>query len=284
MRRDDVHLNLAPPHASNEPTLQPELVAAAGPLPSPKGVALEIMRLTRRDDVTVLQIAQALRADPALSGRLLKTANSASNGARRPVASINDAVTVLGLASVRQLALGFSLISDYSSGGCARFDYQGFWSRSLLVALAAQGVARQTRMAAPDEMFACGLLADVGRLAFATLYPEGYGKLLDEADAQTDEDICALELERFGLNHVEMSAMMLHDWGLPELFVDAIRSVSGQFRGHDQVSERVRVIQGGLMLADALAAFCLSDAAHRRLASRSSLRSRWRPWRSWKKR
>lgn len=263
MKRDDIYFGHALSPASTGVGVQPELVAVAGPLPSPKGVALEIMRLTRRDDVTVLQIAQALSADPALSGRLIKTANSVSNGASRPVASIKDAVTVLGLATVRQLALGFSLLSNYGSGACAGFDYRGFWSKSLLAALAAQGIARQTRTAAPDEMFACGLLSDVGRLAFATMYPVAYSALIEEAAVNEEDDLCPREIERFGLTHVEMSAMMLHDWGLPELFVDAIRALPAPRRSHDGISERVRVIQGSLMLARALAGFCLSDGVHR---------------------
>ena len=118
---------------STGPSGSPGLMASSAPLPSPHGVALEVMRLTQREDVTVAQIANVLRADPAMSGRLLKAANVAAQSGRRPAVSVGDAVTSLGLTVVRGLALGFSLISDYGRGNCVNFDYEGFWSRSLLV-------------------------------------------------------------------------------------------------------------------------------------------------------
>ena len=83
---------------------------ATGQLPSPTGVALAIMRLTRNEGVKVTQLAQTLESDPAMVGRMLKLANSALAGSARPVTTVQEAITRLGLRAVRNLALGFSLI------------------------------------------------------------------------------------------------------------------------------------------------------------------------------
>src|SRR5581483_2982165 len=56
-----------------------------GKLPSPAGVALAVIDLCRQDNVSVDSISRAVCADPALSGRIIKFANSAANGARRPI-------------------------------------------------------------------------------------------------------------------------------------------------------------------------------------------------------
>jgi HD-like signal output (HDOD) protein len=103
-------------------TLEPELQQR---LPSPQGVALSIMDACRRDNVTIGDIGRLVEADPALSGRLLEQANTAVMGGR-PIGSAAQAVNRLGLQSVRQLALWFSLIDSYSSGKCNGFDYQLF--------------------------------------------------------------------------------------------------------------------------------------------------------------
>jgi HD-like signal output (HDOD) protein len=135
-----------------------EELKATGLLPSPKGVALAVLELAQDEN----NRAAMARTRPALSGRIVKAAATAQFARRRPVASVADAVVVLGLSAVRQLALGFSLVSEYGGGKCAAFDYQGFWSRSLVTALAMQNVARHTRVAIPEEMFLIGLLSRIG--------------------------------------------------------------------------------------------------------------------------
>ncbi len=115
-----------------------EALKASGNLPSPKGIALQVIRLTQKDDVTNQEIAHAIKADPALSGRVIKVANALVAYQTRPVASVVDAVTVLGMNTLRQLVLGLSLVEGNRDGACQKFDYQGFWGHSLLTAIAAQ--------------------------------------------------------------------------------------------------------------------------------------------------
>ena len=103
-------------------------------LPSQDGVALAIMDACRKYDVALANMATLVQPGPALTGRLLERAKAAAMGLR-PVVSVPEAVNRLGLQAVRQLALGFSLIDQYSKGNCAEFDYPEFWSRSLLLAL-----------------------------------------------------------------------------------------------------------------------------------------------------
>src|SRR5688500_5007301 len=126
---------------------------ATGLLSSRKGVALQLINHTRDEDVSRAEIVRTLMADPALCGRLIKVANGANLAGCRPVASVAAALTVLGLSAVRNLALSFSLLSAYRDGVCQAFDYPAFWTRSLNAALAARAIARNLRLAAPEEIF-----------------------------------------------------------------------------------------------------------------------------------
>ena len=155
-----------------------EQLKASGALPTVNGVALEILRLSQSEDTTVSQLAHVLHADPALAGRLIKFANSTQSGAARPVLSITDAVKLLGFAVVRQLCIGFSVLDANRTGGCAGFDYRRFWSRSLATGLAAQAFFLRIRVLAAEESFTCGLLAEIGSLALASLYPEKFTEVL----------------------------------------------------------------------------------------------------------
>src|SRR5574340_1036980 len=109
----------------------------ANRLPTPKGVALEVINLTQREDVSNHDIVRLIGSDPALSARVIKAANVLLTNPSRPIASIADAVTVLGVRALRQLVLGISLIVDYRHGPCKQFDYPHFWAHSLLTGIAA---------------------------------------------------------------------------------------------------------------------------------------------------
>jgi HD-like signal output (HDOD) protein len=197
-----------------------EQLKATGALPSPDGVALEILRLSQSDNTTVDQFSHVLKADPALAARLVKFANSTYGGGMRPVVSIRDAVKLLGFAVVRQLCLGFSVLNANRSGSCIGFDYARYWSRSLATALAAQSFCLRVRVLAPEESFTCGLLADIGSLAIASLYPERFSEVLAGGAAGRDRSV--VEREAFGADHLEFGAALLEDWRLPKICVDAV--------------------------------------------------------------
>jgi diguanylate cyclase (GGDEF)-like protein len=239
---------------------------ATGKLPSPSGVALAIIELCGRDGATLDQIAHAVRADPALSGRLIKFANSAVHGPRRPVVSITEAIRMVGVSTVRQLVLGFSLLGQYRDGACKAFDYGRYWSRSLAMAIAAQMVCQRLRTVAPDEAFTCGLLAGVGTLSLATLYPEEFGALLTEHPGHGGVAFARLERERFATDHGELGAALLEDWHLPPLFVSAAFHHEAFEEAHLPEGSREYTVCGMLNLAAQLADFCMAQDGERRIA------------------
>lgn len=188
-------------------------------LPSPKGVALAILELSKREETNYHDLARVIQVDPALAGRLIKLANSAHAHTHRPAVSVNDAIARLGLAAVRNLALGFSLIDEYREGPCQAFDYEVFWSHSLLMALTMQFLATPSGLGSVDELFVCGLLAQIGCLAMATAYPVEYSAILLERS-----DIPLLERERQHLHtdHNELTAALLLEWGIPHSLAEPL--------------------------------------------------------------
>jgi diguanylate cyclase (GGDEF)-like protein len=238
---------------------------ATGKLPSPAGVALAVIELCRREGTGIDEIAHAVRADPALSGRVIKFANAAAHGPRRPVVSVPEAIRMVGVNTVRQLVLGFSLLGQYRAGACKAFDYGRFWSRSLAMAIAAHGLCQRVRGAQPDEAFTCGLLAGVGHLALVTLYPKEMGELLAAHPQGPAVELTVAERERFAIDHNELGAALLEDWHLPRLFVSAVF--------HHETPEHARVPEGSrefvighvLHLAARLADFCVAREDDRKV-------------------
>ncbi|MBK6677372.1 MAG: diguanylate cyclase [Rhodocyclaceae bacterium] len=191
-----------------------------GQLPSPKGVALAIMELCRREDASIEAVTRVVQTDPALAARLLRMANAAVFRASRPVAAVPDAVVRLGMASVRQVAMGFSMVDQYRHGQCEGFDYDRFWSHSLLMAVAMQTLAVRSRVGSPEELFACGLMARIGSLALATAYPVEYAALLRQCP--NERDLAALERQQLRADHHEFTAAILEDCGMPHALIEPL--------------------------------------------------------------
>lgn len=195
----------------------------SGRLPTPKGVALQLIKLTQQADASNQAIAHLIGADPALSVRVIKAANVLLANSSRPVVTIADAVMVLGVRSLRQLVLGIALIVDYRHGPCKQFDYLHFWTHSLLTGIAARHLAQHTRLASVDEIFVAGLFSHIGQLALATVFTEDYGALLAPSKGQSGAAVYAMQQDKFGFNEAQLSEAILADMNFPKIFQMLVR-------------------------------------------------------------
>ncbi|PLX67409.1 MAG: diguanylate cyclase response regulator [Azoarcus sp.] len=234
---------------------------ATGDLPSPRGVALAIIRMTQSDDVSVAELARVIKGDPAFVGRIIKAANGLVGPQRRSVVSVQEALMVLGMPAVRTMALGFSLLSSYRKGACAGFDYVRFWSSSLVMALSMQTLVQRLRVVAADEAFSVGLLARIGELAMATVYPVEYGRLLLEIQRNPDRRLLDLEQEALAMTHRELGAAMLVDWGVPPVFSEPVRFFEQTERAAFAPESREATMMQCLVLSRAVAEICLAVEA-----------------------
>ena len=225
-------------------------------LPSPSRVALEVMHLCQSEDASLTDIIKIIETDPALTAELLKYANSTIMGSQSPVLSIHRAAIRLGLNNVVNLALSFSLLSQNQTGRCQTFNYPRFWSRSLAQAVAARSIAEVQGKYDPDELFVCGLLAHIGELALASVFPLECAQIFSQELSRSQQ--VARENEIFGYDHNEITAELLLDWGIPEEFA---RSVGFHERYQvDSIANRpVAELAGLLHLAQQIAEICLLE-------------------------
>lgn len=192
---------------------------AQGRLPSIKGVALSILEASSNDGVSLSRIAQIITPDPALTARLIKIANSALYPGSRPVASLPDAIGKLGMGQVRQIALGFALVSENREGACEAFDYASYWARSIIRGSLMRQACLMMRLGSPEELFTLGLLSKIGELALATAYPDKYSPLLESG--LEGRALRRKEADLFGLDAPTLSAALMEDWRLPPPFAQA---------------------------------------------------------------
>lgn len=190
-------------------------------LPSPPGVALRVIELCRRDDTDSRQIGGVIDADPVLTARLLRYANSPLAGIATRVTSSEQAIRFLGFRNVQVIALGFSLASGRTAPRCPRFDLREFWATTVVRAVLARRMAEYAPVCDPVEAFTAGLLSGLGRLALAIGVPEEYDRAL--AAASLGAPLREAEIACMGVDHADFGSAMLEDWRLPSSLVDAVR-------------------------------------------------------------
>ncbi len=234
-----------------------EELKLTGQLPSPPGVGMRILKLTQGEDFSADDIGRTIMADSALTGRLLKIANSAQTAGARPVTTVSEATMRLGVRAVRNVALGLSLISAYRSGTCLAFNYDRYWSMSLARAVASQTISRALRLGLPPEAYILGLLADIGSLALACVYPEEYAQTL-VASGSSRRALRAAEHERFEIDHGEIGAYLVEEWGLPSAFGDAIQRFEERREGSTSPSSETDLTRI-LVHAHCLAEVCMTS-------------------------
>ncbi len=234
---------------------------ATGKLPSPKGVALSIIRLLQREDYRVPDLVQLVQSDPAIAGRILYFANAAAFGRSRPIISLQRAIVALGSFRVRDLVIGLSVMHNHRSGQCLEFDYERFWGHSLATGIACQELARFAQIAS-EEIFTIGLLSRIGELALATLFPDDYAGVLIKA-REKNIPIEELEQQRFAMDHHELAASLLCEWGLPEVLIQAAFHFENPDVAGFADGSRAQTLTFSLSFASALAQICMVDEESR---------------------
>lgn len=212
---------LAPPVAQTDDDdarslqrLRAEIIGH-GTVPSAPTVLFQILRLLEDDDGDLHQLFAAIESDPGLTGRVLRTANGAFFGQSRTVRTVQHAVTVLGVAMVRGLAVSAAVFQTVGHELPAH-EVDAVWRHSLETGIAARLLAAKTRLADRDDAFTAGLLHDAGRLVLWRRFPEFYRALDDARPAEV------AERATLGVDHAVAGGWLFDAWNLPAAVTDAV--------------------------------------------------------------
>lgn len=183
-----------------------DLLARTDTLAPMPVVVRELLSSLNDDDADLSLLARKIAHDQIIAARVLRLANSPHYGSQRRVASIDEAVVVLGFNTLRTLVVAAGITGAFMPQG---FDRVGFWRRSFEVATLARLLGDQTRLGG-DLGFTCGLMHNLGELCVRALSPEAAEALL-RGDADADCDFC------------QVGAALAQQWRFPEAIQSALR-------------------------------------------------------------
>ncbi len=197
-----------------------KIIATIGELPTSPAVVSTVMGLTADLNTEIDKLSRVLSGDPALTAKVLRLSNSPFYGRARSVASLNEAVLILGFHTIRSLVVASSTYSLF--GRKSGNETAGIlWDHSLATAMAARIIAQRIRHKQIEECFIVGLLHDIGKLILLQKMPTPYQEIVKQVKAD-HLDFNLLEEQKLGFTHSALGAVILSLWNFPPALVDTV--------------------------------------------------------------
>ncbi len=191
-----------------------EIVAKLDDLPTLPAVVYELNRIINDPMSSTSDVEKIMSNDISLTAKVLRLANSAYYAIPGGVSSLQRAIAYIGYDTVNQLALSASIINALDSKEHTGFDTREFWKHSLGVAMAAEVIANEVKYKTPSDLFTCGLVHDMGKIALLLITKEQF---IDTIRYAADNKLSLVEAEET-LNcarHIHIGFQLALKWRLP---------------------------------------------------------------------
>lgn len=199
----------------------PQLRASVGrikKLPAMPRTYAKLQEALASDSCTVQEIAKIVAADTAIAARVLHIVNSAFFRLARRITNVEQAVTYLGFAAVRNLVMSAEVFAEWQArDACVNLEL--LQSHVLRVANATQALTAKTPLA--DDALLAALVHDIGYWVLAQECPD---ELREAVSIARKEGIELHDAEKrvIGSSHAEIGAYLLGLWGLPYSVLEAV--------------------------------------------------------------
>lgn len=190
-----------------------DVAAGRVELPTIPRVVQRLIAALRDPDVDFRKIGEALSQDPVLSAKVLRMANSSFFGGKRSMASIDNAVALIGIQAINRLVVACGVSSTFEA--VPGIDLRLFWRDALLAATAANKLAPCVA-ADPEEAYVCGLLHATGHLILCRSYPEIADAMFTGFAPVRGAELAAIEIDSFGIDHPQVGAIWVESLGFPQ--------------------------------------------------------------------
>jgi len=180
-------------------------------LPTMPDAAARVLAMCQDGAADAARLSEVIHQDPAIASNVLRVANSPAYVGQQPCASLQQAVSRLGMQLVAEVATAASMRPRLELGGRRSGWADDLWRHSVTTAFFTKEIARSRRRNV-ETAFLCGLLHDVGKVVLlGSLTPADLGAPEAELVAALDE------------HHVSAGLLLAEEWRLPAPVVASIQ-------------------------------------------------------------
>jgi HD-like signal output (HDOD) protein len=185
-------------------------------------IYLAVKDIVEDPDSGMVELANVISFDPAITTKVLKIANSPFYGQVTEIDTINRAVSLLGTRTVHDTVLAISVSNAFQSISELNYDVSTFWKNSIMRAVVAKSCANELNIPEPDRLFTLGLLSDIGHMIMSICTPSLMKQVLQQ-HKKTGYPLYLYERSSFNFDAGELGADLLERWDIPQSIVSGIR-------------------------------------------------------------
>ena len=199
-----------------------DIISDIKSFPSMSGAALKVLKLVDDPNSTASEIEDILRYEPSITANILKLTNSAYFGVPTKVASIRQAIVLLGWEKLGKLVMT-TCVNAVLDKPVRGYDLSPgeLWQHSIAVSVAAELLVKELSIDADNEIFTAALLHDLGKLVLGDYVKEDFSAIRTAAGEGTPFQVA--ERRVLGTDHAEVGGRLLELWSFPESLVQAVR-------------------------------------------------------------
>lgn len=227
-----------------------ELIEKQINLPSPPTIAVQILNTVQDEKSSLEDLEKIISADPALTSKMLRIANSSFYSIPQEVSNVSRALSVLGTNVIKNIALSFVIANDQKGPDTSSFDFTQFWRCSVTSAVAAE-VVMNAIQDKNDDIFVTSLLQNIGMLVLLQLKEESYLHIIKTSALGGENDLIHSEKEIFEIDHQYLGFHLLEHWGIPQSISSPIRYHHEPEKADDDVRTSAQVLYIASLLSDA---------------------------------
>lgn len=220
-------------------------------MPNLSTTVTKVLEICNNPKTSPNDLNRVISLDPVLTGKVLTLINSAYYSLPKEVTSLTRAIIMLGLNTVRNLALSTAVLESFGrKESFPSLSIDEFWSHSLCVGVTAKSLAaiKGVRFIEREEYFVAGLLHDLGKIPLNRCFPDEYVQTLELAKLEQDT-LDRAENMILGFDHCSVGKMIADKWHLSKAMNDSLR----YHHNVDEVKEENREMVALVALANTYA-------------------------------
>lgn len=192
------------------------IAAQLDELPTLPTIVYELSRVINDPMSSTAKIEKIMANDQSLTTKVLRLANSAYYAIPGGVTSLQRAIAYIGFDTINQLVLSASIMKALNVKSAKGFEPTQFWKHSIGVAMAAETTAKFVKHKNPSDLFTCGLVHDMGKIALFIITPDMFAATLDHAKSK-NLTVAEAEAALSAPKHTTIGRDLALKWKLPQL-------------------------------------------------------------------